>query len=814
MKEILTDEKKQQIDNEFLGELREQVAGLKNSGRYADAREVLKLTLKEFRSHLWVNTQLALCYYMDDTLSMTERVSSALERLVAVDMAEPGETDEENRMLQGFAVAFFTLGEYEQAGQLIAMLPERMTAASLSAFIEHLIRIAYDQGNPLPKTAGEINARQPWKTLKPFLGDAPESRFASHQGKVGLALSGGGFRASLYHLGVLARLAEMDVLRQVEVISTVSGGSIVGALYYLKVKRLLETKADADIDRSHYIDIVREIQAIFLAGIQENIRVLAFSKFRPNLKMIFSDQYSRSHRMGELYETLLYKDAMPGFEDGRPIHMGDLYIYPPGEPAFSPRTGNWRRRAKVPILLINAANINTGHSWHFTASSMGEPPGMLVSKTEPDKHVEVDKNARYRRIRYREAPEPHRNYRLGHAVAASACVPGLFPQLSIQGLYPGKTVRLVDGGVNDNQGVAGLADEGCTFLFVSDASGQLHDQDRPSDNIFSVLMRSSSIAMDRIREEQYQELWARLVGKRLRGLFFVHLKKDFPIVCENWVGCRDPAGHIDENGELPYGITLALQHQIARIRTDLDAFSDVEAYSLMASGYLMAKQEAGAIMDRCRQFGHTAKWDPFNVSASGDEAGWPFLSLAGYLDSKTDAPKIRKDIQKQLSVAGSRFFKAWRLDNLLKTIGVLMVLLFSGLLGLVIRTNWGQTLSITVGGIVVVATVAVLLPLAVRSLLAGVKSRWRKKEAGPQPGAETATGLLLRMARTLSIEKGLRTIAWDASVALVGTLLARFHLDIVSPAFRERGSLNRLLNRGRRAGGPPAIMPDSGKRQK
>ena len=35
-------------------------------------------------------------------------------------------------------------------------------------------------------------------------------------GKVGLGLSGGGFRASLFHIGVLARLAELDILRHVE----------------------------------------------------------------------------------------------------------------------------------------------------------------------------------------------------------------------------------------------------------------------------------------------------------------------------------------------------------------------------------------------------------------------------------------------------------------------------------------------------------------------------------------------------------------------------------------------------------------------
>lgn len=802
MKEILTDEKKRQIDKEFLDELRQQVEDLKNGDRYADAREVLKLSLKEFRDNLWLNTELALCYYLDESLPMEDRVSWALERLVAVDMAEPGEEDREDRMLRGFAAAFFTLEEYDQAGKLIAMLPERMAPERLAAFLDHLIRIAHGQGNPIPERIGDIDDRPAWQTLKPFLGDTPQARFASHQGKVGLALSGGGFRASLYHIGVLARLAEMDVLRHVEVISTVSGGSIVGALYYLKVKALLETKADGDIGAADYIRIVRDIQAAFMTGIGENIRVLAFSRLWPNLKMIFSDRYSRSHRLGELYEALLYKDALPGFEDGRPIHMNDLYIQPPGETDFSPRTGNWRRKAKVPVLLINAANLNTGHNWHFTASFMGEPPGLLKSKAGPDKHVEVDKNARYRRVRYKDAPERLQKYRLGYAVAASACVPGLFPPLPIQGLYTGKTVRLVDGGVHDNQGAAGLLDEGCTFLFVSDASGQMHDADRPSDNIVSVLLRSSSITMDRVREEQYQELWARLTGGNLRGLFFTHLKKDFPADEENWIDCQTPAGHVDETGALPYGITLSLQDKIARMRTDLDAFSEVEAYSLMASGYLMTQQEGDAVMGRCRHYGQTAKWEGFDVGAGSDEAGWPFLCIKEYLNSETSGPKIRKDLAKQLSVAAARAFKAWRLDNLLKVIGVLMIALIVALLGLLISASWERAIGATVGGLTIAAAVAAVV-LMVRSLLRKLKNRWETPEAGPEPGAETLTGLLLVIARTLSIEKAVRTVLWDAFIAVVGTFLARFHLDIVNPAFRERGSLDRLLNREGRAVLPP-----------
>ena len=66
--------------------------------------------------------------------------------------------------------------------------------------------------------------------------------------RLGLALSGGGFRASFYHIGVFARMAELGMLRHVESISTVSGGSIVGTAYYLLLKNLLEDKADDEIE--------------------------------------------------------------------------------------------------------------------------------------------------------------------------------------------------------------------------------------------------------------------------------------------------------------------------------------------------------------------------------------------------------------------------------------------------------------------------------------------------------------------------------------------------------------------------------------
>jgi predicted acylesterase/phospholipase RssA len=46
--------------------------------------------------------------------------------------------------------------------------------------------------------------------------------------KIGLALSGGGFRASLYHLGLVRFLRDADILSKVTQITAVSGGSILG----------------------------------------------------------------------------------------------------------------------------------------------------------------------------------------------------------------------------------------------------------------------------------------------------------------------------------------------------------------------------------------------------------------------------------------------------------------------------------------------------------------------------------------------------------------------------------------------------------
>src|SRR5579864_336960 len=239
---------------------------------------------------------------------------------------------------------------------------------------------------------------------------SPEAaRKPAKREKLGLALSGGGFRASLFHVGVLARLAELGILRKVEVISTVSGGSIVGALYYLRVRNLLQRSADQPDDAA-YVAEVREVRRHLRTAIRGNPRARIFLNLFKNLRMAVPSayvtfrgrqygwaHYSRTDRIGDLLDEYLYK---PAWEEKRPkryrglietqIAMRELLIYPGGIEKFDPEDSNPKRDAKVPILLLNSTSLNTGHNWRFEAIRMGEA---VPDDPEAEKIVEdVQKN--------------------------------------------------------------------------------------------------------------------------------------------------------------------------------------------------------------------------------------------------------------------------------------------------------------------------------------------------------------------------------------------------------------------------------------
>ena len=51
-----------------------------------------------------------------------------------------------------------------------------------------------------------------------------------------MCLSGGGFRATLFHLGALRRLNEIGMLQFIDTFSSVSGGSIINGTFHSKTQ--------------------------------------------------------------------------------------------------------------------------------------------------------------------------------------------------------------------------------------------------------------------------------------------------------------------------------------------------------------------------------------------------------------------------------------------------------------------------------------------------------------------------------------------------------------------------------------------------
>ena len=407
--------------------------------------------------------------------------------------------------------------------------------------------------------------------------------------RLGLGLSGGGFRASFYHVGVLAKMAELGMLKHVESISTVSGGSIVGVAYYLLLKQLLESKADKEITDQDYVDLVQRLEVHFLQAVQENLRMRTFANPLKNLRMSKAN-YSRSDAIGEIYEKYIYKPLLNVGE--RRLEMGDLLIKPKGvDEDFHPMheiIGNSSRENKVAVLILNATSLNSGHNWVFTATSMGEVPPRNIYLRD------IDKRDRYRRVRYSEITTRNPNFKLGNAVAASAGVPGLFPPMAVSGLYSERRVELVDGGVYDNQGIAGLLDPEmlCTDFIISDASGQSDATDNPDTATFPVLITSSGVMGSRVREEMVNSL--EITHADTNAAYF-HLTRGLfakDIQFNNGAGSDAPGTKMSVgmvSSEEDFHVTQESQLALAHIRTDLDSFTDVEAGCLQADGYQMSK---------------------------------------------------------------------------------------------------------------------------------------------------------------------------------------------------------------------------------
>lgn len=293
--------------------------------------------------------------------------------------------------------------------------------------------------------------------------------------KVGIALSGGGFRAAAFHLGTLRKLKELNILDDVEVISTISGGSIVGANYVLNKEDF------AEFERKFRIGLKRSMLTkgiFFLILVLIVLLVLPFALaaigwyylflFLPVIFLILRYQFNMlpfSRWIENKYDKVFFQ--------GRKLK--DL--------------------PETPKIAINATNVETGRPFTFSKEKMS------------DSYYEYSAPGR-KSIKFL-----HSDFPLARTVMASTCVPFAFTPIKIDKKYFADKKDfhlidpcLIDGGVYDNQGIHKLTHTGssyeCDTIIVSDA-GTGFKPITKMNNTIMLLMQTSDLFMNRIKNVQY-----------------------------------------------------------------------------------------------------------------------------------------------------------------------------------------------------------------------------------------------------------------------------------------------------------------------
>ena len=241
---------------------------------------------------------------------------------------------------------------------------------------------------------------------------------------VGLALSGGGSRAIAFHLGCLRALHDIDLLNRVQVISSVSGGSVISAMYAYasdpfwkfdeQVVKLLRRGLQRDIIREMVkpVSIWRYLQNSFAACssflFHMPFRFLQFI-VQPGVTPQFRPPPVRTFNRTEGFRNVIAKSLF-GETLVRDVARDSLHT------------------------VINATELRTGSAFRFGSKESG---CWRFGKIAPDDALVAD------------------------AVVASAAYPVFLPALERkyrftkdESITDLTRVLLTDGGVFENLGVS------------------------------------------------------------------------------------------------------------------------------------------------------------------------------------------------------------------------------------------------------------------------------------------------------------------------------------------------------------------------
>ncbi|MGO7210353.1 patatin-like phospholipase family protein [Rhizobium ruizarguesonis] len=276
---------------------------------------------------------------------------------------------------------------------------------------------------------------------------------AAERYQLGLCLSGGGYRAMLFHAGSLARLNEAGLLAKLDMISSVSGGSIAsGLLAYMWPRLVFENEVAVNL-KTEYLD-----------------RILAFSQLFADgasfLKGVFNPFSSAAEEAAKLYERHLF--------DGKSPSLSDL----PKSPWFVFCSSNLSTGSLFRMSNRYIADYRIGVSFHPTlslatavAASAAFPPVLSPLRLDLSQFS-------WKREKLDDT--------VGEPVA------------------PGRAI-LSDGGVYDNHGIE-PALKRCDCLLVSDAGAPWRSSTRGYWNYLSQLKRVLDTTDNQVRSLRRRDL--------------------------------------------------------------------------------------------------------------------------------------------------------------------------------------------------------------------------------------------------------------------------------------------------------------------
>ena len=304
--------------------------------------------------------------------------------------------------------------------------------------------------------------------------------------KVAMALSGGGFRATVFHLGVLARFARSQLLEQVNFLSTVSGGSLCAGMVF-KLNDYQWPGSTA------YLQQVEPEARRLLTTIdlQKAVIIRAATTFWAVLG-------TRADDLSELMKRLW----------GIDIRLDEL-----------PETPRW---------MINATCYETGKNWRFERFRMGDyrfgytydtrlplTDAMAASAGFPGLIGPLElKTDGYRWFRYKDTSE--NELETPEVVGRQRLTEPVIPAYD--------ELHLWDGGVYDNHGLEGLHSfrdgwlQDIDFLVVSDAAGRSKPE-KYRAGPKSLMRLITGIQMDQIRSLRSRAIIERFVNHEDDGVF-------------------------------------------------------------------------------------------------------------------------------------------------------------------------------------------------------------------------------------------------------------------------------------------------------